>query len=58
MISMKKNATIGSEPSKIHYGGAPKNPATVNENVQRKSGNGNIAKGAQASNLNPKKTKK
>jgi hypothetical protein len=54
---MKKNPTIGSEPSKIHYGGAPKNPSTIPEKPVT-TGNrtdDTIVRGAQESNLKKNK---
>jgi hypothetical protein len=56
---MKNKETIGSEPSKIHYGGAPKNPAVVKDS--HKPGNkdvNHISEGAQESNLNIKSNNK
>jgi hypothetical protein len=49
---MKKNATIGSEPSKIHYGGAPKNPTVIPAKSVNSTGNDDdIVRGAQEGNL-------
>jgi hypothetical protein len=56
---MKNKAVIGSEPSKIHYGGAPKNPPTVMDSKKlRTKDTNNISKGAQESNLKTNRPKK
>jgi hypothetical protein len=49
---MKSKETIGSEPSKTHYGGAPKNPATVKDSQSAENKDVNhISEGAQEANL-------
>jgi hypothetical protein len=56
---MKNKTTIGSEPSKIHYGGAAKNPPTVTDSKNLKTKDTkNISTGAQESNLKTNKSRK
>jgi hypothetical protein len=52
---MQKKTTIGSEPSKQHYGGSPKDQANKVSKTKNSPAEASIVKGASEANLRQNK---